>query len=268
MRVLDIRHRFKLIWLILPVPFLILLAACGSGVPQEEFDAEQARVQGLEVQVQGLQQRLDRGLAITEVLDTLTSSFEEGPSAEAILQVTALIHASGDPQLDAKWEEIGESVGSEPPSQEALNAMGAAVQASGIPKVAEKWQEVVAALQNDEGAAEFLEFAALARASGDPALQAAIIEISEASSGRGNPPPELYAEFEALVEAWGNAQIQEAVKRLGEPSPEVIEEIRAKLETIGNPSLEALFEAAYESAGEELEAFFDGMFTVLKETLQ
>ena len=170
MRVLDIRKRFKLSWAVLVVSFLILMSACGNDVSQEEFDAEQARVQGLEVQVQALQQRLDRGAAITEVLDILITSSEEGASAEGILQVTALVQASGDPQLQAKWREIGESIQAGPPSEEALNAMGAAVQESGILQVAEKWQEVVAALQRDEGAAEFLEFAALVQASGDPAL--------------------------------------------------------------------------------------------------
>ena len=197
MRILDIRKRFKLIWAVLLVSFPILLFACGSEVSQEEFDAEQAQVQELEVQVQALQKRLDRGATIAGVVDTLTSSLAGGPSPEAIQQLTALVHASGDSKLYAKWEEIGESV-----------------------------------------------------------------------SGGEDPPWELFREFEALVEASGNGQISEALERLGEPPPEVIEEVRAKLKTIGDPSLEALFEAAYASAGEELDAFLQGMFAALSETLQ
>ena len=261
MRLLGIGKRFRLIWLVVLVSFLIALSSCGNGVSQDEFDAEQARAQAL-------QQRLDRAAAITEVLDTLTNSFEEGPSGQAILQISALIQASGDTQLQAKWEEIGESVGAEPPSEEALNAIGAAVQASGSQQLTEKWQEVVAALERDEGAAEILEFAELVTASGDTALQTALVESFEAGRGRGNPPWQLFREFQALVETSGDAQIEEAVNRLGEPSPEVIEDVRVKLKTIGDPSLEALFEASYESLGEEFGAFLQAMSAALSETLQ
>ena len=71
MRLLHGRIRSKLTWFatLLALPFL--LAACGGGVSQEEFDAvqadlqvAQARVQSLEAQAAGLQQRLDRGAAI------------------------------------------------------------------------------------------------------------------------------------------------------------------------------------------------------------
>lgn len=192
MRVLDIRKRFKPIWLGLLVPFLIFLSGCGNGVSQEEFDAEQKRVQ-----VQALQQRLDRGAAITDVLDTLNSGLGGGPSTESILRITPVVHAAGDPQLDAMWEEIG-----------------------------------------------------------------------EAFSGGGDLLGELLREFVALVEASGNPQILEAFKRLGEPPPEVIEEARLKLQSIGDPSLEALFEAAYESAGDEFDAFVQGMMAALRETLE
>ena len=44
--------------------------------------------------------------------------------------------------------------------------------------------------------------------------------------------------------------------------------VRAKLKTIGTPSLEALFEAAYESAGEEFDAFLQAMLTARAEALQ
>ena len=268
MRVLEIGNLFKLIWWGLLVSIIVLLSGCGNGVSQEEFDAEQARVQELEVQVQDLQQQQDKGETIADVLETLTRSLGAGPSAEAILQVTALVHASGDPQLDAKWEEIGDAVSGGPPSQEALNAMGAAVEISGNLQLAEKWQAAVAALQQGEGTAEFLAFADLIQASGNPALQAALLELSEAVPRGEDPPWELFREFQALVDASGNAELKEAFRRLGEPPPEVIEEIRVKLITIGDPSLEALFEAAYESAGEELDALRLGMLAALRETLQ
>ena len=248
----------------------ILLTSCGSGVSEEEFEAEQTRAQQLQAEVQALQQRLDRGAAIIGVLDTLTSSFEKGPSTQAILEMTALILASGSPEMQAKWVEISESVqaSSDPPPQEAFNVMGAAVVGSGNPEVAQKWPDVVAAVQGDGGGELFLEFATLVQASGDLALQGALAEFFEAVPEQGQLPWQLIEEFEALAEASGNEQIEEAFRRLGEPSPEVINEARVKLSAIGDPSLEALFEAAYESAGEEFDAFYQGMLAALRETLQ
>ena len=133
MRVLDIRKRFKPIWLGLLVPFLIFLSGCGNGVSQEEFDAEQKRVQ-----VQALQQRLDRGAAITDVLDTLNSGLGGGPSTESILRITPVVHAAGDPQLDAMWEEIGEAFsGGGDLLGELLREFVALVEASGNPQILE-----------------------------------------------------------------------------------------------------------------------------------
>ena len=139
-------------WLatLLALPFL--LAACGGGVSQEEFDAvqgdlraeqaraqssetqlqteqaraqssetqlqtEQARAQSLETQLQteqaqavALQQRLDRGAAILGVLDILLGSFEDEdgrPSADDILEFSAVIQASGTPELQAMCRRSG-----------------------------------------------------------------------------------------------------------------------------------------------------------------
>ena len=78
---------------------------------------------------------------------------------------------------------------------------------------------------------------------------------------------ELLAEREGIV--IGRTTLRRIpVKRLGEPPPEVIEEARLKLQSIGDPSLEALFEAAYESAGDEFDAFVQGMMAALRETLE
>jgi len=121
------RTRSKLTCLATLLAIPILLAACGGGLSQEEFDAvqgdlqaAQARVQLLETQLQteqaqaaALQQRLDRGAAIQGVLDALARSFEDGdgqPSAEEILEFSAVIQASGTPELQAKWVEIFDSV--------------------------------------------------------------------------------------------------------------------------------------------------------------
>ena len=255
MRLLYRRIRSRLTWLAILLALPILLAACGSGVSQEEFDAvqgdlqaTQAQVQSLETQVQteqaqaaALQQRLDRGAAIQEVLDTLISSFEDedgGPSAEDILEFSAVIQASGTPELQAKWVGIVDfvlaSVG--PPPQEALSQAAAVVQASGNVQVAEKWEEFLAAAAGGEGGAVFLELGALIQASGDPALQAWLVGVVEATLVQGEPSDELFGEFIALVEASGNVEVQEAFQNLGGPPPELLEEVGAKLQALGDPN--------------------------------
>ncbi len=288
MRLLHGRINSKLTWLAALLALPILLAACGGGVSQEEFDAvqedllaAQARVQSLETQLQteqaqaaAVQQRLDRGAAIQGVLDILASSFEdEGgePSAEDILQVSAVIQASGTPELRAKLVEIIDSVlaSAGPIPQEALSQVAAVVQASGNAQVAKKSQEFLAAAARGEGGAAFLELGALIEASGDPALQGLLLEIVEATLLKGEPPGELFGEFSALVQVSGNVEIQEAFGRLGGVPPELLEEIRVKLQAIGDPNLEALFEAVSQSpSGETFDTFFEGLLDALRETLK
>lgn len=274
----------KLTWLATLLALPILLAACGGGVIQEKFDTVQgdletvqSRVQSLEAQATGLQQRLDRAAAILGVLDALVSSSEdeaEGPSAEDFLEFSAVVQASGTPELQAKWVEIIDSLlaNASPIPQEALSPLAAVVQGSGNVQVAEMWQEFLAA--GGEGGAAFLELAALIQVSGDPALQGLVLEIVGATLIKGEPPPGLFVEFSALVLASGNLEIQEAFGRLGGTSPEglppeLLEEIRAKLQALGDPKLEALFEAVSESpGGETLDAFFNGLLNGLRETLK
>ena len=173
---------------------LILVTACGSGVSEEEFEAEQTRAQELEAEVQALQGRLDKGAAITEVLDTLIISLEEGSSAWAILELTALIKDSAEPLLMTKWLEISKAflASSDPLPQQAFIAMGAAVQAAGDLQIYVHWQDAADKLPRGVGASAFLDFTALALAqpSGDPGfhfLQAALVEFFEAISGRAAP---------------------------------------------------------------------------------
>ena len=247
------------------------MTACGGGISEGEFEAERKLDRELGAEVQALQQRLDRGAAITEVLDTLTSGFEAEISVQAILGLTALIQVSGSPELRAKWVEIIESVqaSSDPAPRGAFIAMADVIEALRETQLAAKWGEImVTAALGNEGGTLFLEFAALVQASGVPALLTALPEFFEAVTEGRQPPRQLLAEFVALAEASGNTRIEEAFNRLGEPSPEVIEEVRLKLKAIGAPSLEALFEAAHQSTGREFGAFSRAMLAVLRETLQ
>ena len=248
---------------------------------ETHLQTEQARAQSSETQLQteqaqaaALQQRLDRGAAILGVLDILLGSFEDEdgrPSADDILEFSAVIQASGTPELQAKWVEISDSLlasaGSISP--EALTQTGAVVQASGNVRVAEKWQEFLAAAARGEGGAAFLELGALIQDTGDPALQGLLLEIVEATLVNAEPPGELFGEFSALVQASGNVEIQETFARLGGLPPELLKEIGVKLRAIGDPNLEALFEATSQSpSGETFEAFFEGLVDGVRETLK
>ncbi len=274
MRLSMARMRAKLTWLATLLALPILLTACGSGVSQEEFDSVQGDLQAAQAQAAALQQRLDRGADIGEVLDILTSSFEEeggGPSAEDILGLTAVIQASGAPALQANWVEIIDSVlaSAGPPPQEALSQTAAAVQASGNVQAAEKWEEFLAATARGEGGAVFLELGALIQASADPALQAWLVGAVEATLVQGEPSDQLSGELYALVQALGNVEIQEAFQKLSGPPPELLEEVGAKLQALGDPNLQALFEATSQSpSGETFGAFFEGLADGLRETLK
>ena len=136
-------------------------------------------------------------------------------------------------------------------------------------QVAEKWEEFLAATARGEGGAVFLELGALIQASGDPALQALLVGVVEATLVQGQPSDELSGEFSALAQASGNVEIQEAFQNLGGPPPELLEEIGAKLQALGDPNLEALFEAAFQSPSQEtFDAFFEGLVDGLRETLK
>ena len=257
----------KSTWLATLLALPILLAACGGGVSQEEFDAAQA-------QAAALQQRLDRGAAIQVVLDILLGSFgdEDGaPSAEDFLEFSAVIQASGTPELQAKWLEIIDSVlaSAGPIPQEVVSQVADAVEASGNAQVAEKWQEFLAVAATGEGGAAFLELGALTQASGDPALQGLLLEIIEATLAKGEPPGELFGEFNASVLASANVELRDAFGRFSGPPPELLEEIGAKLQALEDPNLDALFEAVSQSPSPEtFDAFFEGLLAGLRETLK
>ena len=189
-------------------------------------------------------------------MDILLGGFEDedgAPSAEDFLDFSAVIQASGTPESQAKWVEIIDSVlaSAGPIPQEALSQVADVVEASGNAQVAEKWREFLAVAATGEGGAVFLELGALTQASGDPALQGLLLAIVEATLAKGEPPGELFGEFNALVLASGNVELQDAFERFSGPPPELLEEVGAKLQALGEPNLEALFEAVSQSPSPE-----------------
>ena len=141
------------------------------------------------------------------------------------------------------------------------------VQASGNVQVGEKFQEFLAAAARGEGGAALLELATLVQASGDPAQEALLVQIVNATLLKGEPPDELFEEFFELINATGNEEIKRAFFALGRPPPGFIEEIGAKIKALGDPSLEALFKAVVQSGGAEFEGLFQGLIAALRATI-
>ena len=78
---------------------------------------------------------------------------DEPPLGGAILELSALVQASGNLELQAKFVEIIDSALAEafPLPQEALSQVAAVIQASGNLQVADKFQEFLAAAERGEG---------------------------------------------------------------------------------------------------------------------
>ena len=261
---------------------VLMLAACGGGVSEEELEAverdlqsQRARVQDLEAEVAGLQQRLNRGAAIFQVLEAIFAGPEGGeeadePSGEAIREFAYLVQASGDPVLQAKWVEIIDTVLAKVPPlpPEAVAEIIAAVEASGDGQIGENLQEFLAAWERGEGGAALLELDAQVRDSEDPALGAWLIETFWIAFLRAEPPNELIDEFLVRAETSGNTEVQQALFALGGPPSEFFEEIGAKLKAVGDPSLDALAERVSGSAGGQgFDALFEGLFAEMGKTL-
>ena len=85
----------------------------------------------------------------------------------------------------------------------------AVVQASGNVQVGEKLQEFLAAVARGEGGAAFLELAAMVQASGDPALEALLVEFVDSASEGEELPDGLLEEFIDLIHSSGNEEVHE-----------------------------------------------------------
>jgi len=261
--------------------FSIIAAACATGVSEEEFEAvkadlqtQQAQVQSLQAELAELQQRISRVAAITEALELFTTGPEGGltPDPAVLQEISTLVQASNDPQLQAKWAEIAEAAlaSAGPPPFELLSELAALIEASGDVEIQAKFQEFASAALRGEGAAPALELIGLIQASGDQALQAKMGEFIQAVLKNAQIPLELFEEFAALVLASGNEEIQEKVQQLAALPPEFIESFEAKVRAIGDPSLDAQLEGLFTPGlGEERHSdFLRSLIAVLNDALR
>jgi len=244
-----------------PAPFLIsgilvlltLALACNGGVSVEELnavkadlEAKQARVRELEAKKDEVQQRLARTAAIAEVLELFTNPPEGvgAPDAKLIQQLTPLVEASGDSQLQAKWAEIAGAVFSSagPPPFALLGELGALVQQSGDARIQQKFHEFTVAALRGEGATPAIELVALIQAGGDPSLQAKMQEFVQAVVKNAEVPGRLFEEFAALAMASENEALKEKVQELAALPPAFVESFEAKVRAIGDPILNSQLE--------------------------
>ena len=239
---------------------LLLAPSCNGGVSAEELEAvqadlqtQQARVRELEEQVRSsqaeiaeLQRRLGRTAAIVGALDLFTNP-PEGvgePDPKLLEELTALVRASGDPQLQAKWAEIAGAVFSSagPPPFALVGELGVLVQQSGDARIQQKFQEFAAAALRGEGAGAALELLALIQASEDPALRSKMQEFVQEVLKNAEVPGRLFEEFAALALASGNDGIQAKIQELAALPPAFVESFEAKVRGIGEPTLDARLE--------------------------
>ena len=251
-----------------PAPFfvsgilvlLVLALACNGGVTVEELnavqadlEAQQARVRDLEQQARSsetkideVQQRLAQTAAIAEVLGLFTNP-PEGvgvPDAKLIQQLTSLVEASGDAQLQAKWAEIAGAVFSSagPPPLALVGELGVLVQQSGDARIQLKFQEFTGAALRGEGAKPAIELVGLIQASGNPSLQAKMQEFVQAVAENAEVPGRLFEEFAALAIASENEEVEGKVQELAALPPAFVESFEAKVRAIGDPTLNSQLE--------------------------
>lgn len=237
------------------------------------LETQVEELQSAETQAAALQRQLDRGVAIMEVFDVLTTGFEnlDETSDQDYIELFALVHDSGNFELKAKLVEMIDAVHSEMgvPPTEASGRLPDGIKSSSNGQVREKFQEYREARAEGKGAVQFLELVSLAGDSGDPALESLLVRMVEHLT-EVEPSFELIEEFDALVSTLPTGgKIRQAWNDTGVGSfQELIEQVGTKLKAIGDPSLEALWEKAVRSDGdEEFEAFWQGVFAALRKTL-
>ena len=177
---------------------------------EEDFLFEEGRPAQLR------ERRLGGGDEEERVRPDESEAVGEHPSAGDILGFTALVVASGDEGLEAKWEQVIVSIlaSAGPPPQELLSQAAAALLASGDIEIGQRFREVVEGAARGDLEAPFLELLALVQSSGDSDLEGLLEDLLDFALEEGKPSDELFSEFVALIAASGNEEILDAFRHL------------------------------------------------------
>ena len=218
-------------------------------------------MQGLEADVALLQQRISRAATVSEALELFTNPPEGtvAPDPALIQELTILIQASGDPELQTKWAEIAGAIFATagPPPFELVGELARLVQASGDAQIQEKFQEFASGAIRGEVAGPALELATLIRASADQALQAKMQQLVQAVVKDAELPGRLFEEFAALALASGNEEVTATVRQLAALPPEFLTAFETKVRAVGDQSLDAQLEDLFTPGlGAERHAIF------------
>ncbi len=262
---------------LLIIPLLLAgLAACDSGVPQQELDAvniqlqdEKAKTADLESrlkQVEDLEARLERAAHLEAARGLLADGWElPGPEVLAFL---AAAQASDDPELKAGLAELLQgfisSLESLPP--QLLGEALAAVQGAGDLDVADAVQALLFAVAQGGGGPELLEVARAAHAANSEPLEQAISGILAEVLGEQGAT-DLVQSIGELASASTDAAVQQSLQQLREPPEDFLQQVEKHLDAAGVPSLQDGFQQAYITPGGDPKAFYDSVVEQLRQVL-
>ena len=149
----------------------------------------------------------------------------EGPPVEAVLELHALVEATGDSELDAAWVKIFDAVVSSVgfPPEELLFKVATSIVSSGNTKLLTEFEQFALSAERGEAGAGLLKLGVLAHASEDSTLKDAVGELMRFILSHGEPPEELLVEFMGLADALRSKDIAEAFQRIFGPGDEPTE---------------------------------------------
>ena len=244
---------------LLIIPLLLLgLAACSSGVPQEELDAVNALLQEEQAKSSDLENRLKKAAHLEAARGLLADGWEL-PGA-AVLALGAAVQASDDTAIKASLSDLVQSflsgLDSLPP--ELVGEALAAVQGSGDLQVAEKLQGFLfAAASGSGGGVELLEVAQAVQDSDSQPLKQVIGNILETLLRAQEGVPDLAQAIADIASASTDPAVQQALQNLGLPPDEFVQQVQEQLEAAGVPALQDGFREAYLAPGGNPSAFYD-----------
>ena len=263
--------------------FLVALA-CGSGVPQEEFDAANAQLENVSAQLEAekaktaelesrvrqaeeLENRLKQAAHLEAARGLLAGGW--GFSGSQVLAFLAAVQDSGDSELKegmgALLQGFISNIESLPP--ELIGQTLAAVQGAGDLNVGDTVQALLFAVAQGGGGPELLAVAqAVHAADSDPLDQAISSILSEVLGQQGTA--ELAQSISDLASTSIDPAVQQTLQDLSEPSGDFIQQVQEHLNAAGIPELRDTFPGDYLPPSGNPSAFYDNLVDHIGRTLE